>query len=212
VIDTTLGSFVSGKTMTFSGGYTLSGVNIIDLDEVFGEYIGQIDFGSTGGSQFLTFNGDEIFGRIASTVFSPRLTTDLGEYDLTTKLTLVDSSPFIDGSIDSQSALDGIISQIDSTTLKKVTGDIIDFNVNGGVGFTGIASLSNVKGVFNSSDALKFTPYGSTAEISLTTVSINSIQQSDLKIGSGDLLYIENIRPIERNLEQMEQFKIVIGF
>jgi hypothetical protein len=213
VIDTTLGSFVSGKTMTFSGGYTLSGANIVDVDEVFGEYIGQLDFGSTSGSEFLTFSGDEIFGRIASTVFSPRLTTDFGEYDLTTKLTLVDSSSsFIDGILNSQSALDGTISQIDSITLKKVTGDIIDFTVAGGVGFTGIASLSNVKGVFNSTDALKFTPYGSTAEVSLTTVSINTIQQPELKIGSGDLLYIENIRPIERNLEQMEQFKIVIGF
>lgn len=212
VIDTTLGSFVAGKTLTFSGGYTMSGSAIVDVDEIFGEYITQVEIGSTGGSEFIQFGGDEIFGRIASTAFSPKLTTNFGEYDLTTKLTLVNSSQFTDGSLDSQSALDGTISQVDSITLKKVTGDIIDFSVNGGLGFTGVASLSNIKGTFNLTDAIKFTPYGSTAEVSLTTVSINNIQHPELKIGSGDLLYIENIRPIERNLEQMEQFKIVIGF
>ena len=211
-IDTTLGSFVAGKTMAFSGGYTLSGSDIVEVDEVFGEYVNQVNFGSTSGSEFLTFGGDEIFGRIASTAFSSRLTTDFGEYDLTTKLTIVDSNPFTDGVLASSSAFDGILSQVDSTTLKRVTGNIIDFKVNGGVGFTGVATLSNVKGVFNTTDQLKFTPYGTTAENALTTTSINSIQTPELEIGSGDLLYIENVRPIERNLEQLEQFKIVIGF
>ena len=212
VIDTTLGSFVSGKTLTFSGGYTLSGANIVEVDEVFGEYIGQIEFGATGNSQVLTFDGDEIFGRIASTAISARQTADLGEYDLTTKITIVGSSPLTDGAIASVSAFDGTLSQTDSTTLKKVTADIVDFKVNGGVGFTGIASLSNVKGSFNTTDLLKFIPYGSTAETTLTNASINSIQLPELRIGSGDLLYIENVRPIQRNLEQLEQFKIVIGF
>jgi hypothetical protein len=212
LIDTTLGSFASGKTMTFSGGYTLSGADIVEVDEEFGEYISQIEFGSTGGSEVLTFGGDEIFGRIASTAFSPKQTVDFGEYDLTTKLTISDTNPLTDGSIASSSAFDGTLSQTDSITLKKVTAEIIDFKVNGGLGFTGIATLSNVKGTFNTTDRLKFTPYGSTAETTLTTTTVTSIQPPELTIGSGDLLYIENVRPIERNLEQLEQFKIVIGF
>lgn len=212
VIDTTFGSFTSGKTLTFSGGYTLSGVNITDLDEEFGEQFGQMNFGSTSGTVGLTFGNDEIFGRFASTAFAPRVIADLGEYRLTTRLTLVNSSAFTDGIIAGSNALDGTLSQTDSTTLKKVTADIVDFTVVGGVGFTGIAHVSNVTGTFNLSDQLTFTPYGTTADAALTTVSINSISNSELDIGSGDLLYIENIRPVQRNIEQMEQFKILIGF
>jgi hypothetical protein len=212
VVDTTFGSFTSGKTLTFSGGYTLSGANIADLDEEFGEQFGQMNFGSTSGTVGLTFGNDEIFGRFASTAFAPRVIADLGEYRLTTRLTLVNSSAFTDGIIAGSNAFDGTLSQVDSTTLKKVTADIVDFTVAGGVGFTGIAQLSNVKGSFNSSDQLIFTPYGTTADTSLTTVTINAISNPDLDIGSGDLLYIENIRPVQRNIEQMEQFKILIGF
>jgi hypothetical protein len=160
----------------------------------------------------LTFGNDEIFGRFASTAFAPRVIENLGEYRLATRLTLVNSSAFTDGIIAGSNAFDGTLSQVDSTTLKKVTADIIDFTVAGGVGFTGIAQLCNVKGTFNSSDQLTFTPYGTTADTSLTTVSINAISNPELDIGSGDLLYIENIRPVQRNIEQMEQFKILIGF
>lgn len=212
VIDTTFGSFVSGKTLTFSGGYTLSGANITDLDEEFGEQLGQINFGTTSGTVGLTFGEDEVFGRLASTGFSSKLVSNLGEYRLTTRMTLVNSSAFTDGLIAGSNALDGTLSQTDSTTLKKVTADIVDFTVAGGVGFTGIAHVSNVTGTFNLSDQLTFTPYGTTADAALTTVSINSISNPELDIGSGDLLYIENIRPVQRNIEQMEQFKILIGF
>jgi len=212
VIDTTFGSFASGKTLTFSGGYTLSGANIVDLDEEFGEQFGQMNFGSTSGTVGLTFGNDEIFGRFASTAFAPRVIADLGEYRLTTRLTLVNSSAFTDGVLEGSNALDGTLSQTDFTTLKKVTGDIVDFTVAGGVGFTGIAQLSNVTGSFNLSDPVSFTPYGASAGVVMPTVTINAISNPDLDIGSGDLLYIENIRPVQRNIEQMEQFKILIGF
>jgi hypothetical protein len=58
---------------------------------------------------------------------------------------------------------------------------------------------------------LFYSAYGSTAEASIAA-NINSITNSDIEIGSGDLLYIENVRPIVRNYEQAEEFKIVIGF
>jgi hypothetical protein len=126
-------------------------------------------------------------------------------------MTIVAASQMTDGILASNNAVDGTISQIDTDTLKKVTGDIIDFKVPGGLGFTGTIYMTNVKGQFNSSDALKFTSYGSTAENALV-VTINSITNPDIKIGSGQVLYIENVRPIQRNIEQSEEFKIVIGF
>ena len=216
VVDTTYGSFAAGKTLTFlgvSGGYTLSPSDMLDLDEEFGEYVGQVDFGSTGDSSFLSFDGDEVFGRLSSTAFVPRPSTEIGEYRLTTKLTLVDSAAvFTDGMISGSNSYDGTITQIDSTTLKKVTADIVDFTVAGGLGFTGIAYLSDVKGSFNTSDQLYFTPYGTTAEIQLNNITINTLESPEIAMGSGEMLYIENIRPVERNIEQSEEFKIVIGF
>jgi len=183
----------------------------VNVDEEFGEQLQQVSFGVTSGSEFLTFGGDELFGRMASTELLPTVTKDTGEYDLTTKMTIVAASQMTDGILASNNAVDGTISQIDTDTLKKVTGDIIDFKVPGGLGFTGTIYMTNVKGQFNSSDALKFTPYGSTAENALV-VTINSITNPDIKIGSGQVLYIENVRPIQRNIEQSEEFKIVIGF
>ena len=215
VIDTTYGSFVEGKPISFlgaSGAYGISLAGVLDVDQDLGELLGQVSFGVTSGTEFLEFGGDEIFGRLASTEFVPTEVEDLGEYSAVTKLTLINSSPFTDGVIDSSSAIDGTIHQTDTTTQKKVTGRIVDFTVAGGIGFTGIVQLTNLTGVFNSSDQLRFSPSGSTAETNLTTVTINAIQNPDIDIGSGNLLYIENVRPIERNIEQSEEFKIVIGF
>jgi hypothetical protein len=213
LIDTTYGSFSASKSIFFgtTSGYTLESSRIVNVDEEFGEQLQQVSFGVTSGSEFLTFGGDELFGRMASTELLPTVTKDTGEYDLTTKMTIVAASQMTDGILASNTAVDGTISQVDTDTLKKVTGDIIDFKVPGGLGFTGTIYMTNVKGQFNSSDALKFTPYGSTAENALV-VTINSITNPDIKIGSGQVLYIENVRPIQRNIEQSEEFKIVIGF
>jgi hypothetical protein len=213
VIDTTYGSFTSGKGIYFGtiSGYTLESSQIVNIDEEFGEQLLQVSFGGVSGSEFLTFGEDEIFGRMASTELIPTVTKDAGEYDLTTKVTIVAASQMSDGVLASNSAADGTILQTDSDSLRKVTGDIIDFKVPGGLGFTGTLYMTNVKGQFNSTDPLKFTPYGSTAENSLV-VTIDSITNPDIKVGSGQVLYIENVRPIQRNIEQSEEFKIVIGF
>ena len=213
LIDTAFGAFVAGKTMTFLSGGTLNANAIVDVDEEFGEMLKQVKFGQTSGSEFLKFSGDENFGRLASTAFLPTVVEDVGEYSTTTKIRIVSSgSPFTDGVLNSSNAIDGTIRQTNSTSLRRTTGDIIDFVVPGGLGLTGTIHLSNIKGFFNSSDSLYFTPSGTTNETQLTSISINNIQNSDIDIGSGELLYIENVRPVERNIEQTEQFKIVIGF
>lgn len=216
VIDTTFGSFVSGKTMYFlgvSGSYTLNKNLITDIDQEFGELLGQVHYGTTLGSEFLKFGGDEVFGRLASTALVPTLIEDLGEYRTTTKLEIVSSgSPYTDGILTGAEARDGYVTQTDSTTLKKVTGDVVDFVVPKGQGFTGYIYLSNVRGIFNTADTLFYSVYGSTAQTQIPNTGINSLQNSEIAIGSGELLYIENVRPVERNIEQTEQFKIVIGF
>ena len=212
VIETSYGSFTQGRTIFFPSGDTLGSENTLDIDDDFGELFGQVSLGSTSGSQFLSFGGDEVFGRLASTAFVPTVIENLGEYRATTKIQIIAPSNFTDRVISGSAALDGTIKQIDSTTLKKTTADIVDFVVDGGIGLTGMLHLSNLTGTFNTTDSLTFTPYGTTADSALTTVSINAIYNPEIAIGSGELLYIENVRPIERNIEQSEEFKIVIGF
>ena len=213
LLDTTFGAFTAGKSIYFTAGSTLQSSSILDVDEDLGELLGQVTFGVTSGSEFLTFGGDEVFGRMGSTSLVPVVVEDVGEYRLTTKVTIVSSgSPYNDGVVMGSAALDGTLTQTNSTTLKKVTGTVIDFTVAGGLGMTGVVHLSNVTGTFNTSNALVFTPYGTTADANITSTTINTIENSEVTIGSGELLYIENVRPISRNLEQFEEFKIVIGF
>ena len=68
-------------------------------------------------------------------------------------------------------------------------------------GTTGALHLTNVVGSFT---AGTYTDAG--------TNTITKIEYPDLVIGSGEVLYIQNIKPIQRNLEQKEEFKILIGF
>jgi hypothetical protein len=217
LLDCSSGAFTEGKSIFFTAGSTLPQGFIIDVDEEFGEKIGQFSLGDTMGSEFVLFGTtadfrDENYGRIASTQLNRVQIIDVGEYDLRTKLTIVsNSTPFTDRILTSGDALDGYIHQVNSTTLKKTTGTIVDFIVPSGLGLTGTIYLTDVKGSYNTTDSLFYTPYGSTAETQINA-TINTLTNSDIEIGSGDLLYIENVRPIERNYEQAEEFKIVIGF
>jgi hypothetical protein len=72
-------------------------------------------------------------------------------------------------------------------------------------GTTGYMRLSGTNG--------RFTAGMSLASSSGTTATITSVLgQSEMRYGSGDILYIQNVRPIARNYDQREEFKIVIDF
>lgn len=213
LIDTSYGAFQSDLNISFGSASGLTASSILDVDQDHGEMLGQYIRGTTSGSAFLTFGGNENFGWLASSEFIPSQVVEGGEYRATTRLNLQTSSgSFTDRQIASTNCIDGKLKQTDSTTLKLTTADIVDFFVPNGSGTTGTIHLTNLTGIFNSTDRLSFMPYGSTAETNLTTVSITSIQQPEVEVGSGELLYIENVRPVERNAEQSEEFKIVIGF
>lgn len=213
VVETTYGAFTSGKNISFVAGTTLTAANVLEVDDDFGELLGQVSLGFTGSSQFITFGGDEVFGRLASTSFVPTVVENLGEYSAITKMKIVSSSGnFTDKVLLGSNPLDGTISQTDSTTLKKTTAKVVDFVVDGGSGLTGMLHLSNLTGTFNTTDQLRYQPYGLVLDFPLTTTTVNTIYNPDIEVGSGDLLYIENVRPIDRNIEQSEEFKIVIGF
>ena len=69
-------------------------------------------------------------------------------------------------------------------------------------GTTGELHLTQVKGGFTHGQGLS-----GGADFTVTGVSGSQVIH-----GSGEVLYIENIRPVSRNIEQTEEFKVLIGF
>ncbi len=87
--------------------------------------------------------------------------------------------------------------QLDETVTDSVsgaTGRIIDFN---GTEIT----LANVFGTFGNN--------AFTTDVSLSSGTITAVDDSDIKIGSGEVLYVENRRPIQRDPAQTERYNIV---
>jgi hypothetical protein len=41
---------------------------------------------------------------------------------------------------------------------------------------------------------------------------VSSVSKPEIKASSGEVLYIENVRPIQRTLGQEEEFRIRLGF
>lgn len=81
----------------------------------------------------------------------------------------------------------------------------------GNTGFSyPINTVVNDKGDFLLSETVSYNSNGLT--YSGFGHSISTVQKSELKYLSGDVLYIQNIKPVSRNIEQAEEFKIVIGF
>tara|TARA_Y100001972_G_C7427724_1_gene220485 strand:- start:170 stop:514 length:345 start_codon:yes stop_codon:yes gene_type:complete len=71
-------------------------------------------------------------------------------------------------------------------------------------GKTGNLVITDVVGKFNA---------GATIESSsLNNARVATITEPDLVAGSGEVLYIQNIRPVARQQNQREEFRISIGF
>jgi len=64
--------------------------------------------------------------------------------------------------------------------------------------------LTNVVGGFSAGGTLHG-PQG-------TNFKVNSINESSLVQGSGEVLYIQNVRSIDRQKSQREEVRILIGF
>lgn len=89
----------------------------------------------------------------------------------------------------------------------SANGYVMDWTL-GGAGTTGTLRVSGTQGTFL---AGMTAAYGLTTESNLATVS-QVIHEGELKYRSGEILYIQNMKPIQRGLEQREEIKIVIDF
>jgi hypothetical protein len=101
----------------------------------------------------------------------------------------------------------------------KTTGVVLDWDV-GGNGTTGALKLVGVDGDFkhleNIYDISLYQDETSDATYALSNApqvsQIVNVDLPELVKGSGEMIYIQGMRPIMRNYEQEEDIKIVLGF
>jgi len=85
----------------------------------------------------------------------------------------------------------------------SANGYVMDWTV-GGAGTTGTVRVSGTQGSFRA---------GMTAAYGSDIATVTSVlHEGELKYRSGEVLYIQNMKPIQRDLEQREEIKIVIDF
>ena len=86
-------------------------------------------------------------------------------------------------------------------------GTIVEWTATTGA-TNGTLLLSGVNGTFVAGMTSSYTYSDSTYVATITEVT----QEPDLKYRSGEVSYIQNIRPVQRDDDQREEIKIVINF
>ena len=124
-------------------------------------------------------------------------------YDLTTEVTLVGEN-FISGTF----ARDAKVSF--ALGLTSGIGYITDWVPATG-GTNGAMRLSGVQGTVLAGQLVEYQTFGPSGTIDTVSGTIPSVtHMSELKYRSGEVLYIQNIKPVMRNIEQREEIKLVI--
>lgn len=163
------------------------------LTDAGGELIGT--FGTTSGV-FEKLNDSTKIARIEKGVRSYIDTSVRPIYNMTTTLQV------------SGSGFDSSTFTLDEGITQEVNRRFVSANVASwemvGNGTTGSLTLTNVLGDFS---------VGGTLETSsASNYTVTQVTNPDLVIGSGEVLYIQNVRPIDRQRKQREEFRVSIGF
>ena len=165
------------------GNFTV-GENVLQTDPYF------------GGS-----NGTSGHGKITS--YTTVLEDVPSTYDLTTALTLVGENFTTD-----TYSRDGRVSLV--LGLTSANGYIVDWIPATG-GTNGTMMLGGVQGTVLTGQSIDYIAYGASGTPVTASGVVQSVQHlSELKYRSGEVLYIQNIKPIMRNIEQREEIKLII--
>lgn len=124
-------------------------------------------------------------------------------YDQTTSLVLGYNGNNL---FNAQSFVGDDFVQLSYGSTSQANGYVMSWSV-GASGTTGELKLLGVQGNFVVGMT---TPYGENGEFSASLTSV--VHVGDFKYRSGEILYIQNVKPIKRSYEQKEEIKIVIDF
>ena len=191
-------SGTTGDIVGVSSGAS-AGAGINSFQVAGGELLKQFTTDSTGDFSFLTIDSDnkQEYGRV---VQQNTTKIDLGAsptYRLTHKLQVTGT-----GFTDTYFSEDTGVTQENPLTATVTSSRVAWFNAHSGT--TGDLYVSDVLGGFTTGSTLETAPS--------VAITVNKVIEPEVVLGSGELLYIQNIRPVERIREQEEEFKILLGF
>tara|TARA_Y100001937_G_scaffold21155_1_gene29793 strand:- start:4540 stop:6789 length:2250 start_codon:yes stop_codon:yes gene_type:complete len=195
-----------GGAVPFSASSTASVVGVssgaeqhdyANLEDEGGERIAT--FGTTSGTFTVDAASNAFIGRIKSGINSYINVSETPIYRLTTSIGLIPTS----GSFSSSDfSLDAGITQ-ENADKKLSIGKVASWTPST-TGSSGTLVLSDVLGGFSLGGTLSG-PNGN-------NYKVNTIDDSQLVQGSGEVLYIQNVRSIDRQKNQREEVRILIGF
>ncbi len=211
----TIGNYIIGKDSKATakiqgwGPATDRNRGLLTISDVQGRFVAPID--STGTGEFITefsqsgenWEFDSVKNKATVSAFdeiyqnttpSFRCTTILGVSEAYANLTA--NSYVIDKGVTGASA---------AGCTGCPTATVLSWTPNKGR-TGGELVLVDVKGTFNTGDFV-----GSSSSASSTTV-INRISPPDVYPNSGEVIYAQNMLPIEKNPEQREQYQVILKF
>jgi hypothetical protein len=171
-----------------------------------GELLKSYAVAGNGDITFRNYGNTQDCSRARNTTEIVSLYDRIPTYNLTHKLIIVDDAAALEigtfsaGQNMRQVRTDGTVT---SATISKWTKTS---------GSTGELIVSNVLNKFEDAPNDSNGIFSIVGEITGESKSIRDIQVPELTVGSGEMLYIQNMRPITRSFEQQEEFKIVLGF
>jgi hypothetical protein len=126
-------------------------------------------------------------------------------YDLTTSVTLFGEN-FVNGTFEKDTKVTFVRGMTSSS------GYVVDWTPATG-GTNGYMRLTGVQGTVVAGMTAQYFASNGPGLTSLVSALVQSIEHNnELKYRSGDVLYIQNIKPIMRDIEQREEIKLVIEF
>ena len=184
--------YYPGASSDVSTGNVWDGTTVVERE--YGELIKH--FSGTPGStfEFYPFSGFQNVARVNRLRDIQDEDVMEKSYRLTHRFVINDPNSAL---TDATFTADGAIYQVLSDVIKSAK--IVRWSKSSGS--TGDLYVNSVLG--------DFTVGGYSGSGDLTIVSV---EEPELKIGSGELTYIQNIKPITRSITQDEEIKILIGF
>ena len=138
-------------------------------------------------------NNIRTFGLIRDPLLRNGNVANTINFDMTTRLTLSGAT----GDFTSDEKITGGTS--------GATANVVSFANTNSANSAGVLRVINITGRFQNNEVI-------TGSTSSRTATISPLANSDLTFYKGDVLYVENRTPITRSTDQIENFKIILGF
>ena len=151
------------------------------------------EFSGTESGTLPLENNIRTFGLIKDPILANGSVANTINFDMTTRMTLTGAT----GDFNADELITGGTS--------GATGNVVSFANSNAANTAGTLRVINITGRFQNNEQITGSTSGKKA-------TIKPSANSDLLFYNGDVLYIENRSPITRANEQIENFKIIMGF